>query len=468
MRPEHCRFFAIVFMAGSVILLSACGVPQERVEADVDRATAEALPAVSEAWRAAESIGPVQPGWLAGFNDPVLEQLVAEAQANNPNLAAAAAGVQQAQALARQAGASLTPDLGLAAGAGRGGSLDSAAPGPSSSFEAGLQLSWEADLWGRVSSGVSQAVASAQAAEADYRFARYSIAANTTIAYFIAIEAQLQLDIAEDNLAIIENTQRIVQAQYDEGVASAQDLALSRSDLASAQEQLVALQGGARDAQRSLELLLGRYPAAEIELRQTLPDIPPPPPAGLPSELLERRPDLIAAEREVAAAFNATNQAKAARLPSLSLTANLGGASPDLGDLLNPANLAWTLGSNLLAPIFDGGRRRENVVISTAQQEQALARYSAAALQAFSEVESALDRGQTLATRNARLSESAAQAAEAFRIADIRYKEGETSLIDLLAIQQRSNAARSSQATIERQLLQQRVNLNLALGGSWD
>ncbi|MEN1729301.1 MAG: TolC family protein [Pseudomonadota bacterium] len=466
MRRDNLRCVAaLVLIAG----LSACAtVSQQEVERQVDQATSGSLPTVSEAWKAAEAAGPVKPGWLAGFNDPVLEALVAEAQANNPDLAAASAGVEQAQALARQAGANLTPDVSLSAGAGRGGDFDSDTPGPANSFSAGLQVSWEADLWGRVSSGVSQAAASAQAAEADYRFAQQSIAANTAIAYFTAIEARLQLAISEDNLSIIENTQRIVQAQYDEGVASAQDLALSRSDLASAQDQLVALQGSSRDALRALELLLGRYPGADIEVRDALPDVPPNPPAGLPSELLERRPDLIAAEREVAAAFNATNQAKAAQLPSLSLTANLGGFSPDLSDILNPANLAWSLGSNLLAPIFDGGRRRENVVISTAQQEQAIAAYASAALQAFSDVETALDQGQTLEVRNDRLFESAVQAAEAFRIADIRYREGETSLIDLLSIQQRSNAAQSSQTTLQRQLLQQRVSLNLALGGSWE
>lgn len=449
--------------------LTGCVTPsQSEVDADVDRATAAALAKVSDEWRAAGSTGAVQVGWIAAFDDPVLLSLVREAQANNLNLAAAAAGVEQARALARQAGASLTPDINLNVGAGRGGLLDSNAPGPASTLNAGIQVAWEADLWGRIRSGVAQASASAQAAEADYQFAQYSVAANTAIAYFTAIEARLQTQIARDSLENLNNAHRIVQAQYDEGVASAQDLALSKSDRATAQERVVSLAGVSRDALRALELLLGRYPGADIAVRDTLPAAPASPPTGVPAEILERRPDLVAAERQVAAAFNAVNQAKAARLPSLSLTGDLGGTSAELSSLLDPANVSWRIGTNLLSPLFDGGRRRENVRIANAQQEAALAQYANAALRAFADVESALDQGQVLADRSAQLEEAAEQAAEAYRLAELRYREGETSLIDLLTIQQRVFSSRSAQSSVQRLLLQQRVNLNLALGGSWD
>ena len=450
------------------LMIAACVTPsQQEVERQVDQAVMNELPEVSQAWQSATASGPVQVGWIESFNDPVLSRLVREAQANNPSLRAAAASVEQAQALARQAGANLTPDINLTAGAGRGGVIDSGST-TGNQFDVGLQIGWEVDLWGRIRSGTAQAAASAQAAEADYRFAQYSLAANTALAYFTAIEANVQTAIAKDNLGVLERTQSIVDAQFNEGLASAQDVALSRTDLATAQEQVVTLEGAQRSAQRALELLLGRYPAADIELREALPEPPPSPPAGVPSGLLERRPDLIAAERRVAAAFNATNQAQAARLPSLSLTGNLGGSSPELSDVLNPANVIWNIGTSLLAPIFDGGRRREDVTIATTEQEASLAQYADTALRSFSDVETALDQGVVLDQREQALNEAVDQASEAYRLADLRYKEGETSLLDLLTIQQRELQARSNQSSVQRLLLEQRINLNLALGGNWE
>ena len=294
------------------------------------------------------------------------------------------------------------------------------------------------------------------------------MAANTAIAYFTAIEANLQTEIANESLGVLENAKRISQVQYDEGEGSAQDLALSKSDFAAAREQVVTLQGATRDALRALEVLLGRYPSADLGVAKGLPAVPNQPGSGVPSEILERRPDLIAAERQVAAAFNAVNQTKAARLPSVSLTGNLGGSSEELSNLLDPSNLAWHLGTSLLAPLFDGGRRREDVTIANAQQEAAVAQYAGAALLAFADVESALDQGTVLGQRSVALQEAADEAANAYRIAELRYKEGETSLIDLLTIQQRVIGTRSSLSTVKRLQLQQRVNLNLALGGSWE
>ena len=198
-----------------------------------------------------------------------------------------------------------------------------------------------------------------------------------------------------------------------------------------------------------------------------MPDVPPPPAAGLPSELLERRPDIIAAERRVAAAFNAVTQAKAARLPALSLTGEVGSASRSLSNLLNPANVGWQLGTNLLAPVFDGGARREQVAIATAEQEQALAAYGQAALEAFGELETTLDQGVVVAQRKVDLEEAAREAGRAFRIANLRYQEGETDLLDVLTIQQRVITAQRNLTSVQRLLLDQRVHLHLALGGHW-
>jgi len=450
-------------------LLTACGAApsREAIEADVDQAVESETPVLPEQWGTKSDAGVVQVGWIEIFNDPALTRLVTEAQANNRDLTAAAASVDRAWALARQAGAVLSPDISLAATGGRSGSSDSSSP-TTTKLSLGLQVSWEADLWGRLRAGQRGAVASAQAVEADYRFAQYSLAAATAKAYFTSIEAKFQADIARETVKILEETQRIVNVKHDNGMASAQDVSLTRSDLASARERLTTVEGSYRDALRALEVLLGRYPSAELDVRDSLPAVPPPPPAGIPSELLERRPDIVAAERRVAAAFNATAQAQAARLPTVGLTGNLGGASSSLSDLLDPANVAWSAGANLLAPIFDGGRRREAVEIATAEQKQALAAYGQAALNAFSELESNLDQGTVIAQREVDLEVAAREAEKAFRIASLRYEEGEEDLLSVLTIQQRVISAKSALSSVERLLLEQRINLNLALGGSWD
>ena len=454
-------------MAFLAVGLAACAPSQRKLEAEVAESAQQQAPGAPTQWGMAADSGVVQAGWIESFRDPALDALVLEAQANNRELAAAAANVNRAWALARQAGAALTPDVNLSAGAARSGVLDRSVPG-TRNLGLGAQVSWEIDVWGRLRSGQRAAVAGAQVAESDLRSAQDSLAAATAKAYFTAIEADIQTSIARENVGILRETQRIVTAKYEDGAGSAQDVSLARSDLATARERLTKLEGSQRDALRSLEALLGRYPAAGLELRKTLPVAPPPPPAGLPSELLERRPDLVAAERQVAAAFNATSEARAAQLPRITLTGDLGSASNSLANLADPQNVAWTAGANLMAPIFDGGRLREEVAIRTAEQEQALAAYGQAAINAFGEVESNLDQGFVVQRRITDLREAAAEANNALRIARLRYEEGEEDLLNVLTVQQRAVSARSTLSSAERLLLEQRVNLNLALGGNWE
>lgn len=454
---------SLFFTIASLVLVACTTAPVSQEE--MDAATQVQVATTPDSWATQVSASNVQVDWLKSFNDPTLIKLVQEAQANNKNLQASAAGVESARALAVQAGAALKPTVDLTAGGARTGSAGTSTS--TGNLNLGLQLSWELDVWGRIRAGAEGAVASAQAVAADHRYAQHSLAAATVKAYLVAIEATLQTKIARESLTALEETLRITDVRYKNGLASAQDLALTRSDLATAREQLVALEGSHRDAVRALEILLARYPSAELSVRSSLPDVPAAPPAGIPSDLLERRPDLIAAERRVAAAFNAVAQAKTAQLPRLSLTSSIGGVSNSLSNITSAENVAWQLGTNLLAPIYDGGRLRAQVEIATAEQKQALAAYAQAALTAFSEIETSLDQGVVLKTRETELQEAAKQANKAYRIANLRYKEGETDLLDVLTIQQRVNGAKSNLISVQRLLIEQRVNLYLALGGSW-
>ena len=427
-----------------------------------------ASPEVPDAWSAPANAKAVEVGWIETFSDKTLSALVKEAQENNKNLQAAAASVERARGLAVKAGAALQPYVSLSAGAsGTGPGSSTADMSTTKEMNLALQVQWEVDVWGRIRAGVGAAEASAQASEADYRYAQHSVAANTAIAYFAAIAARQQIEAARSTVDSLDDVLRITKAKKENGIGTSQDVALAKSDLAAARERLVAAEGSKRDAVRALELLLGRYPEAELGVRTSLPELPPNPPAGIPAEILERRPDLVAKERRVAAAFNAVQQAKAARLPRLSLTSGVGGTSSELSDILDPAKIAWQAAANLLQPLFDGGALKADEWIANAEQKQAVADYANAALNAFAEVEGLLDNGETLHKRVTLLGEAQREAEEAYRVVQLRHKEGESELLEVLTVRQRVDSTRSNSIGGRRALLEQRVKLHLALGGSW-
>lgn len=410
-------------------------------------------------------VGSLDEGWLVKIDDPVLTALVGEALANNRDLSAAAARVEEAWSLAGKAGSALSPQVGAgfrSTGQGTGTSQ------PVGSSGLGVQASWEIDLWGRLRSGASAASQDAAAAALDYQYAQQSLAAAVARAYFFAIEGNIREQIAADAETALKDVVRIVTAQKNEGLATAQDVALANTDLGRIEDLRIAAGGAKRDALRALELLLGRYPGAELDVAKALPAPPPLPPAGLPSEMLERRPDIVAAERRLAASLGRVNEAKAARLPSLSLTGTAGGSSTELSNLLSPTNLAWQAASSLVAPVIDGGRRRRDVEIANARQQAALDGYVAAALSAFGETETGLDQNKVLADRQNALTSSVVNAAEAYRLARLSYESGETGLLQVQEIQLRKLQADNQLVSVNRGRLVQFVDLNLALGGTWD
>jgi len=451
-------------LSSSALILGACA-SVEPARDEAREIAAEQIADQPDTWTAAAArVGEVEAGWVDAFNDPNLSALVREAQSNNRDLRAAALNVERSRLLAQQSGAALSPQVNATLGSSAQGNFDGQ---NADSLNVGLQASWELDVWGRIRSGQQAAIESAEAADADYRFTQYSIAAGVARAYFGAINAQQQADIAQDIVTALTETERIVEVQFDNGVATAQDVALAKANLATSSDTLESAIASKDSAVRALEVLLGRYPATELFVGSTLPEKPADPPAGLPSELLERRPDLIAAERRIAASIDSVDQAKAARLPSISLTGGINGASPELSNVLNPANLAWQAASSLLVPVIDGGARQTQVEISTVDQQAAVEAYASAALNAFSEVEQALADGVTIDRRRAFLEQASVSSDEALRLARLQYNEGEIDLLSVLQLEQSAFAARSNLLTLQRLELDQYIDLNLALGGDW-
>jgi NodT family efflux transporter outer membrane factor (OMF) lipoprotein len=452
-------------LALAIIALAGCALkkPPER-----DEVTKEALPnlQVPPAWTAAggaaSTTGAVGKSWLATFKDPQLDTLVQEALKYNPDLQVAAARVEQAASFVKVAGATLYPQVtALARG---GGALS----GDSSGLEgAGIFANWELDLWGRVRAGREAASGQYVSAAFDAEYARQSLAAMVAKSWFLATEARLQKANAEEMTLASERQLGFAQDRLRVGRGDEYDVALSKANLATFRDSVRSLDFAYQQALRALEALAGRYPAAAVAVPVQLAAPPGPVPVGMPSELLERRPDIVAAERRIAAAFYRVEEAKAARLPKISLTAAVTSISSDLFVLKDRDNPVWSAGASLTAPLFLGGQLQAQVEIRTAEQRQALAEYARVGARAFGEVENALSSGFALEEREAILAQSVAENARALELANVRYRVG---VGDLRAVQQQSLAlfaARTALLRVQAERLVQRVNLHLALGGSF-
>jgi multidrug efflux system outer membrane protein len=400
--------------------------------------------------------------WLATFNDSALSALVDEALVYNADLRVAAARVEQAAGYVKVASASIFPSVGLAGltggkSGGGGGGLDGVF----------LNASLELDIWGRVRYGQAASEEQSAAVVADYAYARQSLAAMVAKSWFIAIEAGLQRAIAQDVLGSSESLLRLAQERLRVGNGNEQTVAEARANVGTYRDTLRQIEFAREQALRALELLVGRYPSAEIAVAPRLSPMPPPAPVGMPSQLLERRPDVIAAERRVAAAFNRVGEARAAQLPKISLTAGGSSVSSELFQLKETTNPIWSFGGNLIAPLYQGGALRAQVEIRSAEQKQAVAEYARAGQRAFGEVENALAVENALREREAILDSTIRDNDRALELAQIQYRVGS---IDLRVVEQRQlalYAARTSRLRVQTEQLAQRVNLYLAVGGDF-
>jgi len=424
----------------------------------------QALPNLKlpEKYVEARDAGTVQHGWLAAFNDAQLDALVREALANNPDLQVAASRVEQAAGFVKVAGATLYPQVNALA---RGGG---ALSGDSSGLEgAGIFANWELDLWGRVRAGRASARGQYDSTSLDAEYARQSLAALVAKSWFLATEARLQKANAEEMAAASERQLGLANDRLRVGRGDQYDVALARANLATFRDSVQSLDLAYRQSLRALEALAGRYPAAALSVPAQLAVLPGPVPVGMPSELLERRPDVIAAERRIANAFYRVEEAKAARLPRISLTAAVTSISSELFVLKDRDNPVWSVGASITAPLFLGGQLQAQVEIRTAEQKQALAEYARVGSRAFGEVENALSSAFTLDAREAILRESVVDNGRALELANVRFRVGSG---DLRAVAQQSlalHAARTALLRVQAERLVQRVNLHLALGGSF-
>ena len=464
----------LLTLAPAMFLLLACVSAPQRRQPEMDVA-------IPESWGSATAAvpGQIETEWWSTFGDGHLPTLIRLAMERNSDLHAAVARLDRAAAEARIAGADLAPSVGLNVGGGRqrrnfvGFPFGAEGEVPAATFDSfgvSLDTSWEVDLWGRIRASARSAVAEHQASEADLAAARLSIAAQTAKTWFSVLEAGQQVALARETVASFRLSTEQVRSRYVMGIRSALDLRLALSNLAGA-EALLQLRLTQHDrATRQLEVLLGRYPGGSILAIYPpgdLPRTPDPVPAGLPAELIARRPDLIAAERRLAAADQRYLAARRALYPRLSLTASGGTVTDALTDLLNGDFRVWSLVGNLAQPLFQGGRLRAGVDRADAADREALALYVGQVLHAFAEVESNLAAEQRLALQERHLAEAATQLRAARELAEERYRTGVGFYLVVLESQTRALTAESGLLALRRQRLDNRIDLHLALGGGF-
>ena len=400
-----------------------------------------------------------------GFSsEPILAELIEEALANNPDLAVARATVERARAVRSQAAAARLPSVGLLGSASIGSSL--ATDQTTAQYSVGLNVSWEPDVWNRLGRRIDASGEIVAAADEDRRAAKRLLAAEVIIAYLTAVEAQLQVTVGRRNLESLRRTLGYVEVQFERGLRSGQDISLIRADVSTADAGLASSLNLHRQSLRALEVLVGRYPTAELKTTLELPSQPDLGSAGIPAELLENRPDLRAARHRLEAARASSGGLERDRFPQIRLNGTIAAASERAVDIASKENVGWQLGAEVRVPLVDGGLRQALVAEGRAEITAAAERYQATALQAFLEVEEQLDRQAVLGERYRAVKAALGQARKARGFAQFRYESGGSDLLDVLSIQGRVLSLESALVALERERLVNHVALFLAVGSS--
>lgn len=443
-----------------VILSSGCALQGDRAERAVE------LP---RAWRhaqAPDASGPIDAQWWHSFGSTELDALIARAQLQSNDLAAAVARVRQADARARIAGAALRPRVTATLGASREGRLGGNAAVAGSTYAAGFAASYEFDLWGRDAALRDEALQGLRASIFDRDAMRLTLSADVAGTWLLALALRERIGIAGRNLDNARRVLALVESRSRAGAVSPLDLAQQRGLVAAQQRALVTLQQQADDAETALAVLLGMAAPAP-ELRATRLDALQVPVvgAGAPSSLLVRRPDIARAEARLASADANVLSARAALLPSVGLGASAGTGQARFSRMFD--NPLYSLAAGLTAPVFDGGRLAGARHLAEAGREELLANYRAAIVAAFADVETALNGMSAVDAQAQAQAVELTEARRAAELSEARYRAGAETLLALLDAQRTFYAAQDLAVQLRMARLQARVSLYRAMGGGW-
>ncbi|WP_313332873.1 efflux transporter outer membrane subunit [Comamonas sp.] len=407
----------------------------------------------------------VSQGWWRSFGSAELDALVADAQQHSLNVAAAMARVQQAQASARYAGAELLPTVNATAQAGHQGRLGGHAETTGRNLSVGLAASYELDLWGRLQSQRDAAGAALRASSFDHDTVRLSVTAAVADAWLLNVGLRERGEIAQRNLQTAERLLVLVESKASFGAATSLELAQQRGLVAAQRRALAALDQQQADAQRSLALLLGQAQGPAVRQSSVLALQVPRIDQGEPIALVTRRPDIARAEARLQAADADLEAARAAMLPRLTLSAELGAQGRQLHRVLD--NPLYSLAAGLAAPIFDAGRLAANCDLVIAQREELLLAYRQSIVQAFSDVQTALNAVAGVQQQALAQEEELRQARKALALAEARYRAGAETQLVLLDTQRSLYQAQDLAVQLHQERLRASVALYKALGGGW-
>ena len=423
---------------------------------------------IPTSWTANQSSEGTVNNWLNNFNDKELKSMVDEAVKHNWNFQASAARLEEAFAIAKISGADRLPTLNLEGTASR--SRNGAGLLRQHSNEYGLfaRLNWELDIWGKLKDRQ-------QAAEADFRSqlytyngARLSLAVSVSRFWFNAVEAKLQLILAEETEKSFLNTHEIIDGRFKRGLSEALDLRLAKVDLANARQNTQQRKANFDSAVRALEVLLGRYPKGELDVKNNLPALLENIPLGLPAEMLNRRPDIKAALESLQASNYRSSEKKKELLPGISLTGSIGNRAESVEDIFNAEKILWSLVGSISQPIFQGGRIRAQIEQAKAREKLEFVNLMQVVYQACLEVETAANAEKFLQEKEKQIGIAKDESQKAFELARDRYSKGLTDIITLLVSQRAEFNNRSRLLEVKLQRILNRLNLYLALGGDYE
>lgn len=405
-------------------------------------------------------------GWLAAFNDAQLNQVVQAALSNNPDLRIAASQVPIAAANITLVGAQLLPQIGVTADKSWIKDFGQSNEYRSNQVVAGA--SWELDIWGRLRAQQASAAASYQATALDFTYARQSLVAITVKGWYAVVAAYRQVQLAQQNKALYADLLKLVKVRAAAGKVSDFDVTQAQAYLDGSETALQKAEQLYANARRALELVLGRYPAGTIQTSHEFARLPVITASDTPASIVTRRPDVLAAEQQVISAFHLNEADRLALLPSFSLQLSAGRYSNGLLDLLKLEPWLGNAAIGMQLPIYEGGALRANIRISDEYQKQAVANYGGVVLRALNEIESGLsdeyfyDRSINAADQELQ------QRTQAVKIARQRYKAGASDMLSVLQLQSDQIATEANSIQLRYSRLSNWVNLNLALGQSYD
>ena len=404
--------------------------------------------------------------WWKAFNDPVLDDLVARADRSNNGIQIAAARLAQARALLRSADADRSVQVGLGAGAVRQSNPAAGVP-LGTVLSAGANLSYEIDLFGRLSKASDAATLDARSREALLQSTRLLVQADVARSYFALRALDTERALVRDTVVAYRDTLRLIERRFAAGVVAELDVARVRSEVAATDSEAIALERQRSQLEHALAVLAGE-PASSFRIEvagwdAALPVVP----AGVPSTVLARRPDVSAAQNSLQAAQARVGVAQAAWFPNLTLTSSGGFASNELSDLFKWSARAWSIGALASLPIFDGGRREAGVANAKAELDAALASYREQVLVAFKDVEDELAALRLLSDQQQAQERAVGSAARATTLSESRYRNGLVSQIELLDAQRSELRNRRQALQVRAAQYQSTVGLIRALGGGW-